>query len=217
MKIVQALIVIIISLYLAHGAAWGVSIVYDGFQCLNSTNPDDPTPQGTPVQSRFEVIENAGDGLYRLRATGGIPRFINNNSAVCIDSETSLGYSGIPAIDGLPQPIASANATAHFNGHDLIVVINALHTDLSFARTPFSSFNTSRIFAYTYTLIFAFNPSTSQFVLRKSVRNRGYTQTSGSTNSTIPFLETVLPSFNNELLDLPQILTPSASIEFRLE
>lgn len=216
MKIVQALIVII-SLYLAHGAAWGISIVYDGFQCLNSANPDDPTPQGTPVQSKFEVIENAGDGLYRLRVTGGIPRFINNNNSVCIDNGTALGYSGIGEVDILPSPLDSANATAYFNGHDLIIIVNAVVTDLTQRRLPLSIFYTSRIFAYSYTLILEFNAHTSQFSLKKMIRNRSYTQTNGSTNSITPFFETVLPSFNSNSPDQPNILTPILNIEFRLE
>lgn len=216
MKIVQALIVII-SLFLAHGAAWGISIVYDGFQCLNSADPDDPTPQDTPVQSKFEVIEDAGDGLYRLRVTGGIPRFITNNNSVCIDNETALGYSGIGGVDILPNPLDSANATAYFNGHDLIITVNAMVTDLTQRRLPLSIFYTSRIFAYSYTLILEFNTHTSQFVLKKIIRNRSHTQTNGATNSTIPFFETVLPSFNSDLPDQPKILTPIPNIEFRLE
>lgn len=216
MKIMQALIVTL-SLCFAHGAVWGVSIVYDGSQCLNTADSDDPTPQGTPVQSKFEVIEDAGDGLYRLRVTGGIPRFVNNNNTVCIDSETSLGYSGL-GVNDIPRPLDAADATAYFNGHDLIIVINAVYTDLSARREPLSSFSTSRIFAYSHTLILEFNSSVSQFVLKKYIRNRGYTQTSGSTNNlTIPFFETVLPSFNSELLDQPKILTPVSSIAFRLE
>lgn len=200
-----------------QGTVWGISIVYDGLLCLNAANPDDPTPQNIPAQSRFEVVEDAGGGLYRLRLTGGIPRFIDNNPGVCVDSETALGYSGIGEVDVLPNPLDSADATAYFNGTDLIVTVNTLVTDLTQRRLPLSMFYTSRFFAYSHTLILKFNPQTQQFTLKKTIRNRSYTQTNGSTNSITPFFETILPSFNSSLPDRPMILTPPAGIEFRLE
>lgn len=43
----------------------------------------------------------------RLSLTGDIPRFVNNNHDVCIDNATAIGYSGIPAVDGLPQLLES--------------------------------------------------------------------------------------------------------------
>ena len=216
MKIMQVLLVTL-SLCLAHSASWGTSIVYDGLQCLNTFDPDDPTPQGASAQSRFEVIEDAGGGLYRLRLTGGIPRIAENNNSVCIDSATALGYFGIGEVDVLPNPLDSADATAYFNGQELIITINAMVSDLTQRRLPLSIFYTSRIFAYSYTLILEFNAHASQFALKKMIRNRGYTLTNGTANSTIPFFETVLPSFNSELPDRPKILTPLPGIDYRLE
>ena len=215
MKIMQALVLTLFS-FLLQSNVFGISIVYNGFECLNAVDTNDPTPKGTPVQSKFEVIQDAGDGIYRLSLTGGIPRFINNNRDVCIDNATAIGYSGIPAVDGLPQPIESINATAYFNGQELMIVVSSLYTDLSARRNPFSSFNTSLIFAFTNTLIFEFNPRASSFSLKKVIRNRGFTNTSGSTNSITPFLETVLPSFNDEVQDTPKVLTLVAKIEFLL-
>ncbi|WP_394809341.1 hypothetical protein [Nitrosomonas sp.] len=215
MKIMQALALTLFS-FLLQSNVFGISIVYNGFECLNAVDTNDPTPKGTPVQSKFEVIEDAGDGVYRLSLTGGIPRFINNNHDVCIDNATAIGYSGIPTVDFLPQPLESINATAYFNGQELVIVVSSLYTDLSARRNPFSSFNTSLIFAFTNTLIFEFNPQASSFSLKKVIRNRGFTNTSGSTNSTTPFFETVLPSFNEEVQDKPKILTPLANIEFLL-
>ena len=216
MKIMQALVLTLFS-FLLQSNVFGISIVYNGFECLNAIDTNDPTPKGTPVQSKFEVIQDAGDGIYRLSLTGGIPRFINNNRDVCIDNATAIGYSGIPAVDGLPQPIESINATAYFNGQELMIVVSSLYTDLSARRNPFSSFNTSLIFTFTNTLIFEFNPRASSFSLKKMIRNRGFTNTSGSTNSTTPFFETVLPSFNDEVQDQPKVLTPIAKIEFLLD
>ncbi|WP_292994719.1 hypothetical protein [Nitrosomonas sp.] len=216
MKIMQALVLTLFS-FLLQSNVFGISIVYNGFECLNAIDTNDPTPKGTPVQSKFEVIQDAGDGLYRLSLTGGIPRFINNNRDVCIDNATAIGYSGIPSVDGLPQPLESINATAYFNGQELMIVVSSLYTDLSARRNPFSSFNTSIIFAFTNTLIFEFNPRASSFSLKKVIRNRGFTNTSGSTNSITPFFETILPSFNDEVQDKPKILTPIANIEFLLD
>ena len=216
MKIMQALVLTLFS-FLLQSNVFGISILYNGFECLNAVDTNNPTPKGTPVQSKFEVIQDAGDGIYRLSLTGGIPRFINNNRDVCIDNATAIGYSGIPSVDGLPQPLESINATAYFNGQELMIVVSSLYTDLSARRNPFSSFNTSLIFAFTNTLIFEFNPRASSFSLKKVIRNRGFTNTSGSTNSITPFFETILPSFNDEVQDKPKILTPIANIEFLLD
>jgi len=203
---------------LAHSNAYAISIVYQGFECLSAVNTEDPAPNnGTLVQSRFEVIEDSGDGIYRLNLTGGIPRFVSNDRTVCIDRATAIGYSGIPEVDGLPQPLDAVDATGYFDGDELIIVINSLYTDLSARRNPFSSFTTSFIFPFTNTLIFKFNSTTSSFRLKKVVRNRGFVHTSGSTNSITPFFETVLPSFNKEAQDKPVILTPLSTIEYKLE
>lgn len=213
MKLMRAL-VLTLSLFFLQGNVFATSIVYNGFECLNIVNANDPTPDSTPVQSKFEVIDDAGDGVYRLNLTGGIPRFVNDNYNVCIDSVTVLGYSGI---DGFLQPLGSIDATAYFDGQDLMIVISSLYTDLSAQRNPFSSFTTSRISAFTNTLILKFNPQSSSFSLKKVIRNRGLTYTSGSTNSITPFLETVLPAFNETAQDKPKILTPASNIEFVLE
>ena len=179
---------------------------------------EDPSPDsGTPLESKFEVIEDSGDGVYRLSLTGGIPRFVSNDATVCIDKATAIGYSGIPEVDGLPQPLDSIDATGYFNGDELIIVVSSIYTDLSARKNPFSSFTTSFVFPFTNTLIFKFNPGVSSFSLKKMIRNRGFVHTSGSTNSITPFLETVLPSFNKEAQDKPRILTPLSIIEYKLE
>ena len=217
MRMLQGLVLAFFSC-LAHSNAYAISIVYQGFECLSAVNTEDPAPNnGTPVQSRFEVIEDSGDGIYRLNLTGGIPRFVSNDRTVCIDRATAIGYSGIPEVDGLPQPLDAVDATGYFDGDELIIVINSLYTDLSARRNPFSSFTTSFIFPFTNTLIFKFNSTTSSFRLKKVVRNRGFVHTSGSTNSITPFFETVLPSFNKEAQDKPVILTPFTTIEYKLE
>lgn len=217
MKIAR-LSVFALLLFLLQGNVFGLSITYEGFECQSAIDTEDPTPDNAAsVQSRFEVIEDSGGGVYRLRLTGGIPRFGDNNRTVCIDKATAIGYSGIPDIDGLPQPLDSIDATAYFNGQELIIVVSSMYTDLSARRYPLSAFSTSLIFTFTNTLVFKFNSATSSFSLTKLFRNRGFTQTNGSTNSITPFLETVLPSYNKEARDKPRILTPLSAIEYQLE
>ena len=217
MRMLQGLVFVFFSCFI-HSDVYAISIVYQGFECLNAVNTEDPAPNnGTPVQSRFEVIEDSGDGIYRLKLTGGIPRFVSNDRTICIDKATAIGYSGIPEIDFLPQPLDSIDATGYFDGEELIIVTSSLYTDLSARRNPFSSFTTSFIFPFTNTLIFNFNSTASTFRLKKVVRNRGFVHTSGSTNSITPFFETVLPSFNKEAQDKPVILTPLSTIEYKLE
>jgi hypothetical protein len=203
--------------FLFQNNAFGIAIVYNGFECLNAINASDITSSGIPIQSRFEVIEDAGDGMFRLSLTGGIPRLANNNSNVCIDSATAIGFIGIPEVDGLPRRLESIDATAYFNGQDLIIVINSLFTDLSARREPLSSFSTSNILTITNTLILEFNSQASLFNLKKIIHNRGFVNTRGFTNSIIPFRETILPSFNDVPQDKSRILTPISNIEYRLE
>lgn len=217
MKTAQILVFALLFLLLQSNV-FGLSITYKGFECQSAIDTEDPTPDSaTSVQSRFEVIEDSGGGVYRLSLTGGIPRFVDNDRTVCIDKATAIGYSGIPDIDGLPQPLDSIDATAYFNGQELIIVVSSMYTDLSARSYPLSAFSTSLIFTFTHTLVFKFNSPTSSFSLTKLFRNRGFTKTNGSTNSITPFFETVLPSFNKEARDKPTILTPLATIEYKLE
>lgn len=216
----QAVRILVFTLlfFLLQSNVSALSITYEGFECQSAIDTEDPTQNNAvSVQSRFEVIESSGGGVYRLSLTGGIPRFVDGESTVCIDKATAIGYSGIPDIDGLPQPLDSIDATAYFNGQELIIIVNSIYTDLSARRYPLSEFSTSLIFTFTNTLILKFNPLTSAFSLIQLFRNRGFTQTRGSTNSSIPFRETVLPSFNKEARDKPRILTPLAAIEYKLE
>lgn len=216
MKISRILVITLFS-FLFQSNVLGLSIVYDGFECLNAIDANDPVPGLTPIRSKFEVIEDAGGGIFRLSLTGGVPRFINGNQNVCIDSTTALGYSGIPESDGFPRPLESIDATAYLSGQNLVIVISSILTDLSARREPFSAFSASRIFTITNTLILEFNPKESSFNLKKTIHNRGLTHTrSGSANS-IPFLETILPSFDGTAPDRPRLLTPVPSIKYILE
>ncbi len=216
MKLTQKLATALFAVLLS-GNVYSVSIFYDGFECQNATNPNDPTPTQTPVQSRFEVIDDLGEGIFRLNLTGGLPRFTDGSLNVCIDSDTAIGFTGIPARDGIPTRLDTIDATAYFNGLKLVITVNSIHTDLSSGRTTFSNFSTSQILPYSNTLIFDFDTQSSTFKLEKLIHNRGFVHTSGSTASITPFLETVVPSFNDTAEDKPRVLTPLSNIEYSFD
>jgi hypothetical protein len=202
---------------LFSGYASGVSLVYQGFECQNAVNADDTTPSEKLIESKFEVIDDVGGGMFHLSLTGGLPRFINDNSKICIDNDTAIGFSGIPKVDGLPTRLDAIDATAYFNGQDLIIIVNSINTDLNSGRGTFSKFTTSFVFPFSNTLILTYNPESSSFTLKKTIHNRGFIHTSGSATSITPFAETILPSFNESENDQPRILTPASLIEYRLE
>lgn len=211
----QLLIAVLLVVLPGHTLA--LSIKYDGFECQNAVNASDPVPSGIPVQSRFEVIETVGDSLFRLILTGGLPRFINGSQDVCIDSDTAIGFSGVPAEDGLPQRLEAIDATGYFNGQDLIITVNSINTDLSARRIASAGFTTSNVRPISNTLFFDYNPQTAIFSLKKVIHNRGYIHTSGATNSLTPFFETVLPIFNDSETNQHSILTPQSNIEYNIE
>lgn len=213
----KSIVATVLFTMLFSGYAFGTSLVYQGFECQNAVNADDATASDSPIQSKFEVVEDVGSGMFHLRLTGGLPRIINDSNNVCIDSDTAIGFSGIPAVDGLPTRLDAINATAYFNGEDLIIIVNSINTDLNSGRGTFSTFTTSFVFPYSNTLILTHNPESSSFTLKKIIHNRGFVHTSGSATSITPFAETILPSFVDTEGDKPKILTPSSTIEYLLE
>ncbi|MDP1557774.1 MAG: hypothetical protein Q8K59_05125 [Nitrosomonas sp.] len=202
---------------LFSGNIFAVSIVYNGFKCQNTVNSNDATPAAIQTQSRFEVIEDVGDGVFRLKLTGGLPRFTDNSPTVCIDSDTALGFSGIGEVDVMPRQLNAIDATAYYNGQDLMITVNSINSDLSSGRSTFSRFTTSLVFPISNTLILKQDSQSSSFKLKKIIHNRGFVHTSGATNSTIPFFETVLPSFGDSGQDKPIILTPGSAIQYVFE
>lgn len=216
MKIIRMLICIAVF----HGLCSNVfatAIVFDGLDCFNATNDSDVTTTGLLIQSKFEVTEDLGQGMYRLSLTGGIPRFANTSGSVCIDHVTALGYFASGSLDFTipPQPLESLDATGYFNGRELIILVNSIMTDFSAGRDAFTSFHTSRIQTISNMLIFEYNPQQSLFSLKRLIRNKSQTQTSGFAN-TLPFHETLFPSANGIGPDRPQVLVPLSPINYLL-
>jgi hypothetical protein len=220
MKVLRFLLIMVsISLFSWHVVAQ--SIVYRGFECLNPVNGKDPASTDISIESRFEVVEKLDNGMFRLRLTGGLPRFVEDDQRICIDSDTAIGFIGTPesiTTGGLPLRLDSIDATAYFNGHDLIIIVSSIYTDLSQSRGTFSSFSTSRIQPVTNTLLLDYDTAAAFFKLKKIIHNKGFVHTSGSTGSLTPFIETIVPSFAAAgLSDPPLILTPPSSVIYRLE
>ena len=162
------------------------AISYQGFECFNAANVNDTTPTETVVESRFEVIEVLDGGMVRLNLSGGLPRFINGNQNICIDQDTAIGFLGTPEVagsGGLPLKLENIDATAYFNGQELVIIVNSLYTDLSATRGTFSNFSTSRVQPVSNTLIFDYDGQTTSFLLKKMIHNKGFVHTSGSTAS----------------------------------
>ncbi|GJL75512.1 hypothetical protein [Nitrosomonas sp.] len=220
MKVIYFL-AMIFALFLFSVKTFAQAITYQGFECLNAANANDPTPTDTPAESRFEVIEVLDGGMVRLILSGGLPRFVNDGQSICIDKDTAIGFVGIPEAAGsvgLPLRLESIDATGFFNGQDLLISVNSIYTDLSASRGTFSSFRTSRIQPVSNTLIFNYLANANSFALNKIIHNKGFTQTSGSTGSLTPFMETIIPSFGESgVFIVPRILTPPSSIVYRLE
>lgn len=70
MNTIAKLICITVFLVLSNNN-YAVEIVYDGQDCFNTVDDNDITATGLLIQSKFEVIEDVGQGMYRLRLTGG--------------------------------------------------------------------------------------------------------------------------------------------------
>ncbi|MCB1947392.1 hypothetical protein [Nitrosomonas sp.] len=196
------------------------SISYSGFECVNAANANDPTPTITRIDSRFEVVEILEDGMLRLSLSGGLPRFVNNNPDVCIDSDTAIGFIGTPDAAGslgLPLRLERIDATARIDQGDLVIVVNSLFTDLSASRGAFSSFSTSRVQPVSNILFLKYDVRKASFILKKIIHNKGFVQTTGST-AMFPFIETIVPIFEEtESVEVPRILTPPVEIGYRLD
>ncbi|MEK7778758.1 MAG: hypothetical protein AAB293_01615 [Pseudomonadota bacterium] len=218
MKIIRMLVCMAVFHGLCNNV-FATAIVFDGLDCFNTTNDSDVTTTELLIQSKFEVTEDLGQGMYRLSLTGGIPRFVNTNGSVCIDHVIALGYFASGSLDFTisPQQLESLDATGYFNGHELIILVNSIVTDFSAGRDAFTSFHTSRIQTISNMLIFDYNynPQQSFFSLKRLIRNKSQTQTSGFAN-TLPFHETLFPSTNGIGPDRPQVLIPLSPINYLL-
>jgi len=140
-----------------------LSIVYDGFKCT-----DDPTILGEPVQSKFTVEQDLGNGSYRLLLEGGYPVFPDDK--ICLklietsDPETYADLSNI-------------KATAYLNGTVLVISYGLLFENKGYVPGNPITINDISFFPTTYNLIFDYSSTTQTFKLVNATElNNAYSQ-----------------------------------------
>ncbi len=62
MKIMQVLVLIFFS-FMSPSNVFGISILYNGFECLETADTNDPTPKSMLVPRKLEVMKNVWDGV----------------------------------------------------------------------------------------------------------------------------------------------------------
>lgn len=181
------------------------SFVYDGFECEGSQSPSTILKQ-----SRFEVIEDLGDGAYRLKFTGGLPLF-SHNSGPCVGAGSAFGVETSEVSVGKLVEKNDGQALAYFTGTHLIISFSS-----------FASFNEGSVLGGTlvissyispqnFTWIFEFIPQSMSF---KLIRNMDISGMVSSTGSVLPF-----PGEVHDFVSLftSHTATPGKGIEYRLE
>jgi hypothetical protein len=160
--------------------AFAISITYDGFACKDPVITElniNATPTSIPLQSRFEVIDDLGGGVYKLKLTGGLPRIINDNAEVCVHSDAAIGYYGDPSdgVSGLmPIRLKSVNAIGYFANGQLIITVNAIYDNLAgVIDTTKRLVKSSNFSILSNTLIFDYNHEAASFKLKKILQNVG--------------------------------------------
>lgn len=214
--------VVSLLLLLTASSVFATSIVYHGFACQNPSKDDVSTPSATPLDSRFTVDTDIGNGLYRVILTGGIPR--TNGDDICIDSETSMGFEGLALSAGVfggepPTPLTrktSIDGVAHFNGSNLIISINSIYSDQSghIIRSQNGAVASSIIKPVSNTLILKYDISRNAFVLENVIRNSGFVNATGYIGQNT-YYEFIYPSGGVGALPLFHI--PSQEIVYYLE
>lgn len=209
---------ICILLSLISGEVFGLSIVYRGQSCQHSMS-DPLTNQTTlnnPIESRFEVIEDNGNGMFRLRLTGGLAVFVvrRNCSAAdpecttqihgCVDIGNGIGDEVItenknqpvaPDVSTVVTPKQSNEAIGYFNGQQLVISIHSLHA-LSNQKGAINSedntFSSSWVNPIANTLIFKYIPETSSFKLEQIIQKKGTVFSTGNTTPTDKYLAEII-------------------------
>ena len=178
--------------------SFAVSLVYaGGFECtddplLNNNSPD-ANNTGVQLVSEFKVKQDLGGGLYIFELLGGLPRIIRNHTEVCIESEAAIGYSDTNGTSrenqsgvttsAIPARDFYTEAMAFFDGKQLVININAIHTSASpsvgirgqeVTGVGLSGIiSGSTIKPNSFTLILEFNPDNASFKLKQYMRNTG--------------------------------------------
>jgi hypothetical protein len=180
------------------------SIRMNGLMCAQDHQLSDVSTTNIKVQSNFSVTQTLTDSTYKIRLSGGFPRF-DNSGNVCID--TFLGHNAefpSPDFEGLssfPDLSNYVDGVGYFNGAELIIMIDYIRS----TKTGFSnssdypySFLTSAFGNLSYTLIFDYKPAFGEFVLRKSIFRSSISGAGGYTALPGLYMESIEP--NKEIM-----------------
>lgn len=167
------------------------------------------------IESVYHLFSDEGGGIYQLVLNGGIPRFTNNSSDVCIDTETSMGYSGLPEGNNyLPSKNDRIPATAYFDGKTLIIFSNAIYSDLSGKADYIRKFvQTSIIIPSFHALFFNYIPQSNSFSLTRMIKNYGFVM---SNAVSVP-KDTYLEGIKQNNRPVPEIFIPPKEIIYTLQ
>lgn len=188
---------ILICAMLSYGSASAESIIYDGLECEN-----EPTKPHLTATSKFEVMQDLGNGNYNLHLTGGILVF---------KDEICLGDLGQIANESTNFNIKDAvfiNATGSLDNNELIITYGIIRQIGSVASNT-EMFDTGTTSPVVHTLIFDFIPDRQVFRLKKA------TEVSGSI-SFIGFPELGVSTQGIDYLTI-RTITPQQPIEYMIE
>jgi len=181
---------------LSYGSANAESIIYTGLECEN-----EPTKPYLTATSKFEVIQDLGNGNYNLHLTGGILVF---KDEICIGD---LGQIANESTNFNIKDAVFIDAVGSFDNNELTITYGIMrHTGvIALNTTIFDAGITSPII---HTLTFDFIPDKQVFVLKKA------TEVFGSISS-IGFPELGVSTHGIDFLSIKTI-TPNQPIEYVL-
>lgn len=194
-------LIIFLVLIFASGLSYGMSFVYDGFECEGSQSPS-----AIPKQSRFEVIEELGNGAYRILFTGGLPLF-SNSTGPCVGEV--FGVETSSASQGKHVNKSDLQAMAYFTGSQLVISTHIMTAYGQGEITENGLFKSSMLTPQAFTWVFDFIPETTSFKMIRNFESRATFLSMGVVSSA-EVIETIKSS-------VPTTSTPVSGVEFRLE
>lgn len=174
--------------------SYALSITYTGDECKE--NRPFTESSGSLRTSKFEVIENAGDGDYRLRLTGGLPLFGTLNLTYCIDNgDVSLGHEAVVENDLVVTRKFENDAAAYFNNGLLVITVSSLQvTDDSLIDGNGTVFS-SVVEPHSFTLIMQYQPERNSFRLLRTIHKEGVITSIGNAGGQQFLNELIFPGF----------------------
>ena len=179
---------------------YALSLIFSAGECIEPSNDNAPAPSYRLIESRFRLVTDHGDGFYRLELTGGLPRFSENSSDMCMDTEGSLGYIGFPKTDNpasyLPRKQESLMADAYFDGKTLIIFTSTIYTD----RTGKADYTRNHVQSSMFvpisrSLFFNYDAASNSFRMTRMLKSAGMAMSSAVSVPEDTYLEVSIPGF----------------------